>query len=246
MQIYFCVFEIMNTSKQKLNTLRNALTDYETQIELEQLTTMNFVNCEEERRAIAEWMLKSSFNIWVEIDLNYERTKNLSVYEKQRKLKEILSITLNIMDRVFYGHKADRKNERGTRFTFTHFGRSGLNEHKHMLVRSDRRVDFTTYCALLQNIFRHMFDETTDKCSASALRESREHAARYTTHEYNKLGNDTLDLETTNIGNDNYGTELNDDTKRRIGRLKMKLLRRALGTNLKQLKKEELLEKHAM
>jgi len=235
------------TSNQKLNLLRKALAVYDKALEAEGLEVLSFKNNAQERGALVNWMLQTEFDIWVEVGLGYEHTKNLSVVEKQRLLKKILNRTMNMLDRVFYGHRTERKNERGTRFTYKHLGNSGINDHAHMLVQSDKRVGFSTYCGLLENILKHMFIETTESCTAKRLDKSREHAARYVTHEYDKLKNETLNLETTNIGKNNTTYEFNDDIKRRIGRLKMKILRKALSKQTRQIKAEEaVLGKHAI
>jgi hypothetical protein len=136
------------------------------------------------------------------------------------------------MDRVFYGNNSDRKNERGTRFVYRHRGKSGINEHAHALVESDKRVSYTTYCVLLEHILKHLFIETSDKCSVGELEKSREHSARYVPHEYNKLKNKTLHTDITNIGTNDYSSEYNNDIDRRISRLKLKILRRALKANI--------------
>ena len=201
-------------------------------VELEALEQLDFWNYEEERKELAKWMLQTEFDVWVEIELRYEHTKELSVVQIQHRYKEILTTALNIMDRVFYGNNTDRKNERGTRFVYRHRGKSGINEHAHALVESDKRVSYTTYCVLLEHILKHLFIETSDKCSAGELEKSREHSAMYVSREYKQLKNDTLHTDITNIGTNDYSSEYNNDIDRRISRLKLKILRRALKAQI--------------
>ena len=201
-------------------------------VELEALEQLDFWNYEEERKELAKWMLQTDFDVWVQIELRYEYTKQLEQVEIRRKHKEILTTALNIMDRVFYGNKADRKNERGTRFVYKHRGKSGINEHAHALVESDKRVSYTNYCVLLEHILKHLFIETSDKCSAGELEKSREHSAMYVSREYKQLKNDTLHTDITNIRTNDYSSEYNNDIERRISRLKLKILRRALKANI--------------
>ena len=221
----------INESKER-KLLRKALNDYSKQVELEELETIKFWNYEKERKELAKWMLQTGFDVWVQIELRYEYTKELEQVEIRRKHKEILTTALNMMDRVFYGNKADRKNERGTRFVYKHRGKSGINEHAHALVESDKRVSYTNYCVLLEHILKHLFIETSDKCSAGELEKSRERSAMYVSREYNKLKSDTLDNDITNIGTNDYSSEYNNDIDRRISRLKLKILRRALKAQI--------------
>ena len=224
------VTTINENRKHKL--LRKALSDYTKQVETEGLEILRFKNCEKERRALAKWMLQTRFDVWVQIELRYEYTKELEPIEIRRKHKQILTTALNFMDRVFYGNNSDRKNQRGTRFVYRHRGKSGINEHAHTLVESDKRVSYTTYCVLLEHILKHLFIETSDKCSAGELEKSREHSAMYVSHEYNKLKSDTLHTDITNIGTNDYSSEYNNDIDRRISRLKLKILRRALKAQI--------------
>jgi hypothetical protein len=93
-------------------------------------------------------MLQTGFDIWVEIELSYEHTKQLSVVEIQHQHRhrhhQILTTALNMMDGVSYGNRKHRKNERAARFVYKHKGKSGINEHAHALVESDKRVSYTT------------------------------------------------------------------------------------------------------
>ena len=224
------VITINENRKHKL--LRKALSDYSKQVDIEELEKLVFWNCEKERKELAKWMLQTEFDVWVEIELRYEHTKELSVVQIQHRYKQILTTALNIMDRVFYGNNTDRKNERGTRFVYRHRGKSGINEHAHALVESDKRVSYTTYCVLLEHILKHLFIETSDKCSAGELEKSREHSAMYVSREYKQLKNDTLHTDITNIRTNDYSSEYNNDIERRISRLKLKILRRALKANI--------------
>lgn len=181
-----------------------------------------------ERCALTNWICEADFDLWVELELEYNKVKHLNSEEKLELIQQILNTTTNILDRTFFGNKAQRKNQRNTQFRFIHKGRTGTNPHLHLLVASDKRVNLETYKALLTNVMRYYFDETTNHSQAVALKREAKHAARYVTHEYAQLGTDTIDLATTHINNDTQELTLTDAVARRISRLKLKILRKAL------------------
>jgi len=164
---------INENTKHKL--LRKALSDYSKQVDIEELEKLVFWNCEKERKELAKWMLQTEFDVWVQIELRYEHTKELSVVQIQHRYKQILTTALNIMDKVFYGNNSNKTNGRGARFVYRHRGNSGINEHA--LVERDKRVSYTTYCVLLEHILEHLFIETSNKCSAGQLEKSGEDSA---------------------------------------------------------------------
>ena len=45
-------------------------------------------------------MLQTEFDVWVEIELRYEHTKELSVVQIQHRYKEILTTALNKIGRA--------------------------------------------------------------------------------------------------------------------------------------------------
>ena len=83
-------------------------------------------------------------------------------------------------------------------------------------------------------MLRYLFEETTDKCGAFALKKEKENVARYATHEFYKLKTETIHSKGTHIGNNNYSTEFSNDIQRRIKKLKLKILRKALKAYEKQ------------
>jgi len=137
---------------------------------------------------------------------------------------------LNMMDRALYGNRAHRHNDRGTRFIYRHTGYYGHNEHLHALIESDKRIDYTTYCAVFENILKHLFVETSDGCRVEALRESRARNARYITHEYKKLGNETLLTGITNIGRSDINDDFLHDINKRLQKLRLKIFKKAIQT----------------
>ena len=54
----------------------------------------------------------------------------------------------------------------------------------------------------------------------------------YVSREYKQLKNDTLHTDITNIRTNDYSSEYNNDIERRISRLKLKILRRALKAQI--------------
>ena len=92
---------ITQNESRELKSLRKALNDYDKQVEIEALEIMTFTSCEKERRELVNWMLQTNFDVWVEIELRYEHTKELSVVEIQHRHKQILTTALNVMDKPF-------------------------------------------------------------------------------------------------------------------------------------------------
>jgi len=73
------VITINENRERKL--LRKALSNYSKQVDIEELEKLVVWNCEKETKELAKWMLQTEFDVWVQIELRYEHTKELSVVQ---------------------------------------------------------------------------------------------------------------------------------------------------------------------
>lgn len=184
------------------------------------------------KKALADWQLENAWDCvgMLSFDFTNDSVANAckTLYAQrcyeERRIEQICKGIMNVIDRVFWGHLIQSKNATRTqRFVFKHLGDSGMNEHRHFVMESDSRIDFVKFCDLVTEVMRYWYFETTTTCGCCAIRESKEQVANYNTHEFNQLENDTLQLSTTHIAENEYDRKWNNDIQRRIDKLYEKL-----------------------
>ena len=212
--------------KMRLNDDSKTRNDLRT-LRVNQLKKDNFIDGShaDERIEIVAWMLENDFDTWVEVELKHNAVKNKTKKEREELARRILRKSFKALDRVFYGNKADRDDWRTPRISFLHLGKKGTNPHFHAFIKSDSRVSEKRYRDLLTMYLRRMFDETSDGCVAQALKKDLECGARYATHEYEQLGNDTIDVDNAHT-KQNSDDRYDADVERRVERLEHTLLKK--------------------
>jgi len=202
-------------------------------------------SCVAERTALTAWLLEGKFDTYVELALDYKQTKYLSVEQTENLSKHILSVAMNMLDRAIFGNAAHRKQQRNTRFSFLHFGKTKTNAHIHMLCKSDTRLSADRYRELLTQILKHCFAETTQNCRAVALHKHLQHSARYITHEYAQQQNNTIELQLTNMNAAEEKSEFAEVIEKRVSKLKKKIKKKKFEKALRIAeKRKQRVSKH--
>ena len=203
-------------------------------------------SCVAERTALTAWLLEGKFDTYVELALDYKQTKYLSVEQTENLSKHILSVAMNMLDRAIFGNAAHRKQQRNTRFSFLHFGKTKTNAHIHMLCKSDTRLSADRYRELLTQILKHCFAETTQNCRAVALHKHLQHSARYITHEYAQQQNNTIELQLTNMNAAEEKSEFAEVIEKRVSKLKKKIKKKKFEKALRIAeKRKQRVSKHS-
>ena len=103
----------------------------------------------------------------------------------------------NRVDRVFFGHAADRQNIRVPRWCFAHDGLDKENFHVHFLLKSPM-AKVEQACCVLNAIWAQHHRQTAPSAKNWVMPViSRPCAANYVTREYWRLGADTALLDIT-------------------------------------------------
>ena len=98
----------------------------------------------------------------------------------------------NRMDRVFFGHAAERKNIRVPRWCFAHEGSDAENFHIHFLLKSPIK-DTEHTCAVLNAVWAQHHHQTGPLAKNWIMpAQSRPNSVNYVTREYWRMGSATL------------------------------------------------------
>jgi hypothetical protein len=111
--------------------------------------------------------------------------------------QKLLRSYWNKVDRVFFGHAADRQNMRVPRWCFAHEGSDSENFHIHFLLKSPI-ADAERACTVLNAIWAQHHGYTAPLTKNWVMPVVDRYAvSRYVTREYWRLGTDTQLLDIT-------------------------------------------------
>jgi ribosomal protein L25 (general stress protein Ctc) len=168
-------------------------------------TAMTYEQRKQERQALIDHLLAQDWNVFGTLKFVNGRTVGRETANK------ILRSYWNKVDRVIYGKAAERQNMRLPRWCFAHEGSDHENFHVHFVLKADT-PDTEHMCCLLNAVWAQHHDQTAPLVKNWIMPvQDRAAVASYVTHEYWRMGSDTIldelcwDAEQSDYApNDNY------------------------------------------
>ena len=150
---------------------------------------MTFARRKQERRALMTQLLAQDWDVFGTLKFANGRTIGCNTAGK------LLRSYWNRIDRVFFGHAADRQNIRVPRWCFAHEGGDSENFHIHFLLMSPI-ADTRHACCALNAIWAQHHKQTGPMAKNWIMPViDRWEVANYATREYWRLGADTQLLD---------------------------------------------------
>ena len=150
---------------------------------------MTFAQRKLERRALIKHLLEQDWDVFGTLKFMNGRTIGRNTADK------LLRSYWNRIDRVFFGHAADRQNIRVPRWCFAHDGSDRENIHIHFLLKSPM-TKVERACCVLNAIWAQHHRQTgpmTENWIMPVI--DRWEVANYATREYWRMGADTQLLD---------------------------------------------------
>ena len=139
-----------------------------------------------ERRELNEYLLEQDWDVFGTLKFVDGRTIGSVTANK------LLRSYWNRIDRVFFGHAADRRNVRVPRWCFAHEGSDQENFHIHFLLKSPIANTEQT-CAVLNAVWAQHHPQTGPMAKNWIMPvNNRASAVNYVTREYWRIGSATL------------------------------------------------------
>lgn len=164
------------------------------------------------RDELAKWLEAHAWDVVGTLDFRYNMT--------ERSAKKALTYYWNKVDRTFFGNNVYRKGERIQRFVFYQTGTYGLNPHFHFVANSPQR-NAEQFALLLQKLWRCGVAESGSRGRFEAVTNKTANA-RYLTHEYWLLGNDTFEVFSS------YLDKRREGNRKYTGKQRLAVIRRLL------------------
>ena len=147
---------------------------------------MGFEQRKQERRALVQHLLAQDWNVFGTLKFVNGRTIGREAANK------LLRSYWNKVDRIIYGKAAERQNMRLPRWCFAHEGSDQENFHVHFVLKA-ATPDTEQICCLLNAVWAQHHKQTAPLANnwIMPLQDSKA-AAGYVTHEYWRIGSDTI------------------------------------------------------
>jgi hypothetical protein len=147
---------------------------------------MTMTQRKHERRELNRYLLGQDWDVFGTLKFVNGRTIGAETAHK------LLRSYWNKVDRVFFGHAAERQNIRVPRWCFAHEGSDSENFHIHFLVKSPI-ADTEHACTVLNATWAQHHHQTASLTKNWIMPvKSRPHAVNYVTREYWRMGSATL------------------------------------------------------
>ena len=171
---------------------------------------MGFEQRKQERQALMQHLLAQDWNVFGTLKFVNGRTIGRETANK------LLRSYWNKVDRTFFGKAAERQNMRVPRWCFAHEGADHENFHVHFVLPSPLQ-DTEHMCCLLNAIWAQHHTQTAPLAKNWIMpAQDRAAVASYVTHEYWRMGSDTIsdnlcwDAEHSNSATDRTSTTPNN------------------------------------
>jgi hypothetical protein len=149
-------------------------------------TAMGFEQRKQERQALVQHLLAQDWNVFGTLKFVNGRTIGRETADK------LLRSYWNKIDRVMFGKVAERQNMRVQRWCFAHEGSDHENFHVHFVMPSPLQ-DTEHMCCLLNALWAQHHAQTAPLAKNWIMPvQDREFVASYVTHEYWRMGSDTI------------------------------------------------------
>ena len=150
---------------------------------------MTFAQRKQERRALMKHLLEQDWDVFGTLKFVNGRTLGRATAGK------LLRSYWNRVDRVIFGHAADRQNMRVPRWCFAHEGSDSENFHIHFLLKSPS-ADSKHACCALNAVWAQHHKQTGPMVKNWIMPvKDRWEVADYATREYWRMGADTQLLD---------------------------------------------------
>ena len=147
---------------------------------------MGFEQRKQERQALVQHLLAQDWNVFGTLKFVNGRTIGRASANK------LLRSYWNKIDRVIYGKAAERQNMRVPRWCFAHEGADYENFHVHFVMPSPLQ-DTEHMCCLLNAIWAQHHTQTAPLVKNWIMPvKDRAAVTSYVTHEYWRMGSDTI------------------------------------------------------
>ena len=147
---------------------------------------MAFEQRKQERQALVQHLMAQDWNVFGTLKFVNGRTIGRETANK------LLRSYWNKIDRVIYGKAAERQNMRVPRWCFAHEGSDSENFHVHFVMTSALQ-DTEHMCCLLNAVWAQHHAQTAPLAKNWIMPvQDRAAVASYVTHEYWRMGSDTI------------------------------------------------------
>ena len=147
---------------------------------------MTYQQRKQERQALIEHLLTQDWDVFGTLKFVNGRTIGL------KTANTLLRSYWNKIDRVFFGKAAERHNMRVPRLCFAHEGSDHENFHVHFVMKNALK-NTQRMCCLLNAVWAQHHAQTAPLANNWIMPvQDRAAVARYVTHEYWRMGSDTI------------------------------------------------------
>ena len=147
---------------------------------------MGFEQRRQERQALVQHLLTKEWDVFGTLRFVNGRTI------ERHSANTLLRSYWNKMDRVMFGKAAERQSIRVPRWCFAHEGADTENFHIHFVLKS-ATLDTEQMCCLLNAVWAQLHAQTAPLAKNWVMPvQDRAAVASYVTHEYWRLGSETL------------------------------------------------------
>ena len=147
---------------------------------------MAYEQRKQERQALVQHLLAQDWNVFGTLKFVNGRTIG------RHSAKKLLRSYWNKIDHTFFGKAAERQNMRVSRWCFAHEGADHENFHVHFVMPSPLQ-DTEQMCCLLNAIWAQHHTQTAPLAKNWIMPvQDRTAVASYVTHEYWRMGSETL------------------------------------------------------
>jgi hypothetical protein len=147
---------------------------------------MTYEQRKQERQALIDHLLTQEWNVFGTLKFVNGRTIG------RHSASKLLRSYWNKMDRVIHGKAAERQNMRVPRWCFAHEGSDSENFHVHFVMKSALK-NTQSMCCLLNAVWAQHHAQTAPLSKNWIMpAQDRAAVASYVTHEYWRMGSDTI------------------------------------------------------
>jgi hypothetical protein len=147
---------------------------------------MTYQQRKQERQALIEHLLTQDWDVFGTLKFVNGRTIG------RKAANTLLRSHWNKIDRVFFGKAAERQNMRVPRWCFAHEGSDHENFHVHFVMKNALK-NTQRMCCLLNAVWAQHHAQTAPLAKNWIMPvQDRAAVASYVTHEYWRMGSDTI------------------------------------------------------
>ena len=147
---------------------------------------MTFEQRRQERQALVQHLMAQDWDVFGTLKFVNGRTISRSSADK------LLRSYWNKMDRMMFGKAAERQNMRVPRWCFAHEGGDSENFHVHFVMKNALK-NTQRMCCLLNAVWAQHHAQTAPLAKNWIMPvQDRAAVASYVTHEYWRMGSDTI------------------------------------------------------